>query len=136
MISLDGESDPFRSFSQTMNAGESAAAADNNSQNQNQTEASSLSLDNGSISSHDSQHGNNNDDENELVSHHLSTILSCDVNEDFGGSNSNNMAAGGARVGDGATTAIPSKQFRKSSLRSRWIILALACVVMTGSYYA
>jgi hypothetical protein len=27
-------------------------------------------------------------------------------------------------------------EFKKSSLRSRWLILALTCVVMTGSYYA
>ena len=27
-------------------------------------------------------------------------------------------------------------EFKKSSLQSRWLILALTCVVMTGSYYA
>ena len=27
-------------------------------------------------------------------------------------------------------------EFKKSSLRSRWLILALTCDVMTGSYYA
>ncbi len=34
------------------------------------------------------------------------------------------------------TTSPSSTILRKSSLRARWIVLSLACVVMTGSYYA
>lgn len=29
-----------------------------------------------------------------------------------------------------------SDMLKKSSLRARWLVLSLACVVMTGSYYA
>ena len=39
----------------------------------------------------------------------------------------------GAAMAAAATT---SQALKKSSLRSRWLVLSLTCMVMTGSYYA
>mmetsp|Transcript_10852 Transcript_10852/g.23980 ORF Transcript_10852/g.23980 Transcript_10852/m.23980 type:complete len:664 (+) Transcript_10852:70-2061(+) len=42
----------------------------------------------------------------------------------------------GGGYSSAAAEATHHVQFRKSSLRSRWLVLGLTCIVMTGSYYA
>ena len=37
---------------------------------------------------------------------------------------------------DGESASVAQNHLKKSSLRSRWLVLGMACVVMTGSYYA
>ncbi|KAL7535563.1 hypothetical protein ACHAXR_006570 [Thalassiosira sp. AJA248-18] len=96
------------------------------SPNNNTNEVSSLDLDSGGgVDTVDVE----NDD---LASQPLSATTTHS-------NNNNNDRAGGSTTSAAAAnnTVSAQGQFpKKSSLRSRWLVLGLACVVMTGSYYA
>mmetsp|Transcript_13297 Transcript_13297/g.21624 ORF Transcript_13297/g.21624 Transcript_13297/m.21624 type:complete len:687 (+) Transcript_13297:1-2061(+) len=106
---LEREPNPFRSFSYALNDGISAMDG-----NTNNNDVSSLNLDGGDCV-----------DDDASSSQPRTVPLNGNSGEDDASQRQPHRSAAAA-----------SRTQRKSSLRSRWIVLGLTCIVMTGSYYA
>jgi len=132
MISLEREPNPFKSFSYALHApnmDNTSATTPNNTNN----EVSSLNLQDGGIG----------DDDTASQGARTIPLHSVDDDGHDGGGNGDgnhhrfsNHPAAAAPPPAAAAGLSTRRNMKKSSLRSRWLVLGMTCIVMTGSYYA